>query len=97
MPFNPITFPTTMHAILPQLNEALGLNLVASEVSNVALPDIPVNGITITITTSLAWLPGEYFFKYVPGATRPAARGVTGAIPTDELRRIRVLELPTVA
>lgn len=95
VPFDPMTFPTTMHAILPQINNALGLNLVANEVLDVALPSIPENGITITITaSSLAWLAGEYLFPYAPNADRPAGRGAGGAIPTDEQRRIRLLELP---
>lgn len=95
VPFDPILFPTTMHSILPQINAGLGLDLSEDEVVDVALPGIPVNGLTITITaTSLAWLPGEYFFPYAPAADQPAGRAVSGAIPTDEKLRIRVLELP---
>jgi hypothetical protein len=95
VPFDPIIFPTTMHAILPQVNAGLGLDLSADEVDDMLLPAIPVNGLTIKINSkSLAWLAGEYFFPYAPHADQPAGRGVSGAIPTDERRRIRVLELP---
>lgn len=98
VPFNPITFPTTMHAILPQINEGLGLNLTTDEVLNVDLPNIPVNGITLTIRpASLAWLPGEYFYRYAPNSVRASARGAGLGIPTDERRRIRVLEVPPVS
>jgi hypothetical protein len=80
---------------LPQINAGLGLNLVASEVVDAALDSIPVNGLTLTITTtSLAWLAGDYFFPYAPNSKQPAARNVDGNIPTDEKRRIRVLEKP---
>lgn len=97
VPYNPITFPTTIHAILPQINEALGINLIAAEVVNTDLPSIPVNGITITIKpTSLAWVPGDYLFAYAPNSIRAAARGASLGIPTDERRRIRVLETPPV-
>jgi hypothetical protein len=95
VPFDPITFPTTMHAILPAVNAGLGLDLIPEEVEDVELPSIPVNGLTLTITgSSLAWLAGEYFFPYVPAADQPASRSEVGTIPTDERRRIRVLELP---
>jgi hypothetical protein len=95
VPFDPIAFPTTMHAILPQVNAGLGLNLVPEEVQDMELPSIPINGLNLTITeASLAWLPGEYFFPYVPAADQPASRSEVGTIPTDERRRIRVLELP---
>jgi hypothetical protein len=95
VPFDPMIFPTTMHGVLPQLNAGLGLDLVADEVEDVELPSIPINGITITIKdNSLAWLPGDYFFLYAPAADQPAGRGENGQIPTDERRRIRVLELP---
>ena len=93
LPFDPMQFPTTLHAILPQINQALGLDLVTDEVVNIPLLTIPENGITITITeNSLAWKPGDYLFTYAPHADKPASRGVNGAIPTDERRRIRVLE-----
>lgn len=95
VPFDPIVFPTTMHAILPQINAGLGLDLSTEEVDDVLMPSIPVNGLTIKINAnSLAWIAGDYFFPYAPHADQPAGRGVTGAIPTDERRRIRVLELP---
>lgn len=95
VPFDPMTFPTTVHAILPQINAGLGLNLVATEVVDDTLTSIPVNGLTLTVTSaSLAWLPGEYFFPYAPNSQQPAARNVDGNIPTDERRRIRVLEQP---
>ena len=93
LPFDPMQFPTTMHAILPQINQALGLDLVTDEVVNTPLLSIPENGLTITITeNSLAWRPGDYLFTYAPNADKQAGRGVNGAIPTDERRRIRVLE-----
>ncbi|BAW19128.1 hypothetical protein [Ralstonia phage RP31] len=93
VPFDPITFPTTVHAILPQINAGLGLDLVTSEVEDTPLDTLPINGITVTITdTSLAWLPGDYFFPYTPNAPLPAARGENGQIPTDQNLRIRVLE-----
>jgi hypothetical protein len=95
VPFDPIIFPTTMHAILPQINAGLGLDLSAEEVDDALMPVIPVNGVTIKINSnSLAWIAGEYFFPYAPHADQPAGRSETGAIPTDERRRIRVLELP---
>lgn len=95
VPFDPIIFPTSVHAILPQINAALGLDLVTSELEDTVLPSIPVNGLTLTVTeASLAWLPGEYFFSYVPDAPVPGARGEDGRIPTDERRRIRLLEEP---
>lgn len=95
IPFDPILFPTTVHAILPQINKALGLDLVGSEVEDTPLPDIPANGLTIMVTSaSLAWLPGEYFFPFAPSAPLPTARGSGGGIPTDERMRLRVLEAP---
>lgn len=95
VPFDPMIFPTTMHAILSQVNAGLGLNLVPEEVADTDLPTIPVNGLTLTINdTSVAWLAGDYFFEYAPGSIQPAGRGVSGAIPTDERMRLRVLELP---
>lgn len=98
VPFDPMIFPTTMHAVLPQINAGLGLDLTPEEVEDAELPSIPINGITITINeSSLAWLPGDYFFLYAPAADQPAGRGENGAIPTDERRRIRVLELPKTA
>lgn len=93
LPFDPMMFPTTMHAILPQINQALGLDLITDEVVNTSLLAIPENGLTITITeNSLAWKSGDYLFTYAPYADKQAGRGVNGAIPTDERRRIRVLE-----
>lgn len=95
VPFDPILFPTSVHAILPQINAALGLDLVASELVNAPLPEIPANGLTLTVTTdSLAWLPGDYFFPYAPNAGQQVARSTGNGIPTDELRRLRVLEVP---
>lgn len=95
LPFDPLLFPTTVHAILPVINQALGLNLLPEEVVNTSLLTIPENGITITITeNSLAWRAGSYLFTYAPHADKQAGRGVNNAIPTDERRRIRVLELP---
>lgn len=95
VPFDPITFPTTVHAILPQINAALGLDLVTSEVRDEPLDVMPLNGITVKINdTSLAWLAGEYFFPYAPKAPLQTARGQNGGIPTDEKRRLRVLENP---
>lgn len=93
IPFDPMIFPTTTHAILPAINQALGLNLLPEEVVNTPLYSIPENGITITITeNSLAWRAGSYLFTYAPNADTQAGRGESGAIPTDERRRIRVLE-----
>jgi hypothetical protein len=95
IPFDPILFPTSVHAILPQINKALGLDLVTSELEDTVLAEVPVNGLTLTLTaSSLAWLPGEYFFSYAPNASQQTARGMGGSIPTDELRRLRVLEVP---
>lgn len=95
LPFDPVIFPTTVHSILPIINQALGINLIPEEVVNTTIMTIPENGITITITEkSLAWKAGDYLFTYAPNADKQAGRGVSGAIPTDERRRIRILELP---
>lgn len=95
IPFDPILFPTSVHAILPQINQALGLDLVDSEVEDTALPTLPVNGLTIKILPgSLAWLPGEYMYGYAPNSIQPARVAEGGALPVDERRRIRVLEKP---
>lgn len=95
VPFDPITFPTTVHAILPQINAGLGLDLVTSEVQDFPLDEMPLNGIYVTINdTSLAWLAGQYYFPYATDAPAQVARGQNGGIPTDERRRLRVLENP---
>lgn len=97
LPFGQMSFPTTVHAILPLINEALGLNLIPEELEDTELPTIPVNGLPLTVTSvSLAWLPGTYLFAYPPGADQPVARSEQGAIPTDERRRMRLLEKPLV-
>jgi hypothetical protein len=91
--FEQIAFPTSVHAALPIINRALGLDLLPEEVVNTQLLTLPENGITITITNnSLAWLPGNYLFSYAPKADERARRGINGSIPTDERKRIRVLE-----
>lgn len=95
VPFDPMSFPTTTHGILPQINEAMGLSLVPDEVVDAPIPVIPPNGINLTITNqSLAWIPDDYLIYYAPHSIQPAGRGVNGAIPTDENNRIRVLEVP---
>lgn len=95
VPFANFETPTTFHAILDKFNEATGLLLEPHEVVNTDIDEIPEEGITITITdTSLAWLPGEYFFRYAPGATStyPAKRGAGAGFPTDHLGRLRIKE-----
>lgn len=93
LPYENIVFPTTVHQILPIINEALGINLHWSEVINDIIESIPPNGLTIRVNeNSHAWLPGAHLFGFAPGADGAAARAVDKRIPTDERRRIRVLE-----
>lgn len=93
VPFENISFPTTVHAILPIINEALGVNLQWQEVINDRIDSIPPNGLTIRVNeASHAWLQGSHLFGFAPGADGCAARGVDNRIPTDERKRIRVLE-----
>ena len=95
LPYKDIAFPTTVHQILPIINEALGVDLHWSEVINDRVDSIPANGLTIRINeNSHAWRAGTHLFGYAPGADGQAARGQDLRIPTDERKRIRVLEKP---
>jgi hypothetical protein len=55
--------PTSTHAILPLLNEALGLNLVPEEVEDLTYTDIQETYPLTIKEGSYAWTPGTYQFK----------------------------------
>lgn len=93
LPYANIKFPTTTHAILSIINEALGINLKTSEVVNEPIPSIPPNGIQLKIAAgSYAWIEGEALFIYTPNAPAKAARSLDRRIPVSLEGRIRVLK-----
>lgn len=63
LPIENVVWPTTLHALLPYLNECMGLDLLPSEVENYAINEQPVR-ITVNILPGcLAWVPGPYYFN----------------------------------
>lgn len=57
--------PTTTHAILDLINEALGLDLAADEVENLTYSEVASEYPLMLKATSLAWTSGTYMFKVV--------------------------------
>lgn len=63
LPIENIVWPTTLHEILPILNEALGLDLLPTEVENYAINEKPVRITLRILPGNLAWIPGPYYFN----------------------------------
>lgn len=63
LPIGGVVWPTTLHELLPQINIALGLDLLPNEVENYAINEKPLR-ITLNILPGcLAWMPGPYYFN----------------------------------
>ena len=93
LPYADIKFPTTTHAILSIINEALGVNLKPEEVVNETISAIPVNGLKVVIAPgSYAWIDKEALFIYTPNAPSRAARNLDRRVATDKKGRIRVMK-----
>lgn len=55
--------PTSTHAVLEEINRALGLSLEATEVEDITYSEANVQYPLTIKAGSMAWLPSTYYFK----------------------------------
>ncbi len=61
LPIENIVWPTSLHELLPVVNECLGLTLETSEVADYPITEKPANLALTFDENNLAWIPGTYF------------------------------------
>lgn len=93
LPIEDVVYPTTLHELLPLINDKLGLDLIKQEVLDYAITERP-NILTLNIVDQcLAWMPGPYNIPVInnlPNGIRITQERAIRTVDTNAIRIITV-------